>query len=157
MESPESPALRALLEKQPVAVLSTLHEGEPSGSMVPFALLPRGRGFIIHVSRLAAHTEDLLANPAVGLLVMADTDPAATPLARPRVSVQGRARPLPPEDPVYAEARAAYLAKLPESAGLFSFGDFSLVLIEVRTVRHVAGFGRARTLTAEQFSILFAK
>jgi putative heme iron utilization protein len=124
--------------------------------MVPFALLPGGRGFIIHVSRLAAHTNDLLASPAVGLLVMAGPDGSIDPLALPRASIQGRARTLPPEDPAYAAARAAYLAKLPQSTGLFSFADFSLFLIEVRSVRHVAGFGRARSLTAEQFAEEFS-
>lgn len=156
MESVENPALRSLLLNQPVAALSTLHEGEPAGSMVPFALLPDGRGFIIHVSRLAAHTQDMLAHPAVSLLVMASPDAATSPLALPRVSVQGRARPCPPTDAGYEEARAVYLAKLPQSAELFSFADFSLFVIEVRSVRHVAGFGRARTLTAEQFAALFA-
>jgi len=155
MEPTETSALRALLEHQPVAALSTLHQGEPVGSMVPFALLPRGRGFVIHVSKLAGHTQDMLTHPIVGLLVMAAPDAATSPLALPRVSVQARARPCPPEDPVYANARACYLAKLPQGAGLFSFADFSLFVLEALSVRHVAGFGRAQTLTAEQFADVF--
>ncbi|AOS45244.1 Pyridoxamine 5'-phosphate oxidase [Lacunisphaera limnophila] len=152
MDASDTHLLLTLLEKQPVAALSTLHQGEPAGSMVPFALLPGGRGFVIHVSRLAAHTGDLIANPAVGLLVIATPDATTSPLALPRVSVQGRARLCPPEDPAYAEARSCYLAKLPQSEGLFSFQDFSLVVIEPQTFRFVAGFGRALTISAEQFA-----
>lgn len=152
MDAAETQLLRTLLEKQPVAALSTLHLGEPAGSMVPFALLPGGRGFVIHVSRLASHTGDLLANPAVNLLMMAAPDAATSPLALPRASVQGHARVCPPDDPAYREARSCYLAKLPQSEGLFSFQDFLLVVIEIRSIRFVAGFGRALTLSPEQFA-----
>jgi hypothetical protein len=47
--------LRELLHTQQVAALGTLHEGQPYVSMVPFALLPGGSGFVIHVSQLATH------------------------------------------------------------------------------------------------------
>jgi putative heme iron utilization protein len=152
MESAEALTFRSLLENQPVAALSTLHQGEPAVSMVPFALLPRAQGFVIHVSKLASHTNDLLTNAAVGLMVMASPGSTASPLALPRVSVQGRARQCPRESPDYGPARACYLAKLPQSEELFSFGDFSLFIIEVRSVRFVAGFGRAMSLAAEQFA-----
>lgn len=152
MESAEALTFRSLLEGQPVASLATLHQGEPAVSMVPFALLPRGQGFVIHVSKLASHTNDLLANAAVGLMVMAPPGSTGSPLALPRVSVQGWARQCPRESPEYAAMRACYVAKLPQSEELFSFGDFSLFIIEVRSVRFVAGFGRAMTLTAEQFA-----
>ena len=151
MDSSEALALRSLLENQAVAALATLHKGEPAVSMVPFALLPGGQGFVIHVSRLATHTQDMLANPAVGLLVMAAPGAAESPLALPRVSVRGTAKQCLPEAAEYGEARAAYLAKLPQSEELFSFADFSLFLIELRSLRFVAGFGRALAVTPEQF------
>ncbi len=47
--------LRELLRTQQVAALGTLHQGQPYVSMVPFALLPGGSGFVIHVSQLATH------------------------------------------------------------------------------------------------------
>lgn len=151
MESSEALALRSLLESQAVASLATLHKGEPAVSMVPFALLPGGQGFVIHVSRLATHTQDMLTDPAVGLMVIAVPGPAQSPLALPRVSVRGSARQCLPEAAEYGEARAAYLAKLPQSEELFSFADFSLFIIEVRSLRFVAGFGRALSVTPEQW------
>lgn len=151
MESSEALALRSLLERQTVASLATLHKGEPAVSMVPFALLPDGKGFVIHVSRLATHTQDMLVNAAVGLMVMAAPGPAQSPLALPRVSVRGSVRQCLPEAAAYGEARAAYLARLPQSEELFSFADFSLFIIEVRSLRFVAGFGRALSVTPEQW------
>src|SRR4030095_15280241 len=150
MNFSEALALKSLLENRPVAALATLHKGEPAVSMVPFALLPNSTSFVIHVSRLATHTNDMLANPAVALLVTASADDADSSLALPRASVQARARPCEPESPEYRQSRAAYLAKLPEAEELFSFSDFSLFLVETRTVRYVGGFGRGMSLTAEQ-------
>lgn len=151
MDASEALALKTLLARSPVATLATLHKGEPATSMVPYALLPDGR-FIIHVSRLATHTRDMLEHPAVSLLVMAVPGSTETPLALPRVSVQGLAQPCAPDVPDYAAARSAYLAKLPEAEELFGFGDFSLFVIAPQFLRYVAGFGRAHTVTAEQYA-----
>lgn len=150
MNETESTALMSLLRTQPVASLATLHKGAPAVSMVPFALLPEGTGFVIHVSQLATHTQDMLHNPAVALLVTAPLAAADSPLALPRASVQGQARQCAPESPGYEQARQAYLAKLPDAEPLFSFGDFSLFVIEPESLRWVAGFGRAMSLVGER-------
>jgi putative heme iron utilization protein len=113
MDSSEALVLKSLLENRPVAALATLHKGEPAVSMVPFALLPNSTSFVIHVSRLATHTKDMLANPAVALLVTASAEDADSSLALPRASVQACARPCDPESSEYRQSRAAYLAKLP--------------------------------------------
>lgn len=153
MDAEETRALLRLLQHTPVAALATLHRGEPAVSMVPYAMLPDGR-LVIHVSRLATHTQDMQAHAQVSLLVSAPADAAPTPLALPRVSVQGQARMCPPEAPDYGAARTAYLARLPDAEELFGFGDFSLVLIEPQFLRYVAGFGRAATVTAGQYAAL---
>jgi hypothetical protein len=149
MDPSEAIALKSLLVKQAVAALATLHKDEPAVSMVPFAFLPDGTGIVIHVSRLATHTNDMLANPMVALLVAGSPEDARTPLALPHVSFQGQARQYEPESLEYQQARTAYLAKIPEAEELFSFSDFSLFVINPTSVRYVAGFGRAMSLTAQ--------
>ncbi len=153
MDAEESRALLRLLQHTPVAALATLHKGEPAVSMAPYALLPDGR-FILHVSRLATHTQDMQVHAQVSLLVTAPAGSVETPLALPRVSVQGQASVCMPEAPDHAAARAAYLARLPDAEALFGFGDFSLFLIEPQFLRYVAGFGRAYTVTAGQYADL---
>ena len=150
MDATEVAALNALLAGQRVAALATLHGGEPAVSMVPFAKLPDGSGFVVHVSRLATHTRDMIENPAVALLVTAPLAPGESALALPRASIKGRARPCPPGSDGYQLARASYLAKLPDAQELFGFSDFSLFVIEHESVRYVAGFGRAMTVSAER-------
>ena len=175
--------LRNLLQTQRLAALATLHRGEPAVSMVPAALLPECGSAVLHVSRLATHTKDMLEQPAVALLFVADalladaqlaeapatqaqasatlsgggeTPDAYNPLARPRLSLKGRALPCPPDSPRYAAARAAYLERLPEARELFEFPDFALFLIEPVSARFVAGFGRAHSLTAERWRAALA-
>ncbi|MFN7122787.1 MAG: HugZ family protein [Hydrogenophaga sp.] len=157
MDATESAALLNLLSTQPVASLATLHKSAPAVSMVPFALLPDGTGFVIHVSQLATHTQDMLNNPAVALLVTAPLAVGDSPLALPRASLQGHARPCPPESSGYTQARQAYLAKLPDAEPLFSFGDFSLFVIEPESLRWVAGFGRAMSVAGERLQALLSQ
>ncbi len=152
MDTALAEALRTLLHRQQVAALGTLHRGDPAVSMVPYALLPGGAGVVIHVSRLATHTQDMLAHPAVSLLMMAAPDDSATPLALPRAALRGQARPCMPDDALYDTARALYLARFPDSEELFGFSDFSLFVVEVRSVRFVAGFAQAVSLTGEMFA-----
>ncbi|MEY4590083.1 MAG: hypothetical protein RL497_2159 [Pseudomonadota bacterium] len=152
--------LKTLLS-QPVAALATLHQGVPAVSMVPFALLSLGNNgneksaWVIHISRLASHTQDIQACPDVALLVTAPPDLAPTPLSTPRASIQATAACCSVQSTEYAAARSAYLARFPEAEELFSFSDFSLFILTPTAVRLVAGFGRAVSLNAEEFHSAF--
>ena len=156
MESSQALSLKSLLEGQRVASLATLHKAEPAVSMVPYALLPQGRGFIIHVSRLATHTADMLANPAVALLVVAPPGSATSPQELQRASVQGRARRLDADSAEYSQARALYLARFPQSDETFGFSDFSLFMVEPLSVRFVGGFAQATSILAREFATIMS-
>ena len=141
--------LRALVEGQEVAALGTLHDGEPFVSMVPFAQLPEGAGFVIHVSALAAHTRDMLETPSVSLMI-ADARREGVPAqALARITIQAEAMAIPADAPIHALAKRSYLARFPQSAQTFELADFALFAIRPRTARYVGGFAQARTLTAE--------
>jgi putative heme iron utilization protein len=144
--------LRDLVGSREVAALGTLHGGEPYVSMVPYALMPEGAGFIVHVSALAAHTKDMLSSPAVSLMIMAAPGPEVPPQALARVTIQGDAMRIPPEAPIHAIARRIYLERFPQSAPTFDLGDFALFAIRPRQARYVGGFAQAKTLTAESLA-----
>ena len=147
MKDEQAANLRELLASRSTAALGTLHSGAPYVSMVPFVLLKDGSAFVVHVSRLAAHTGDMLAEPRVSLLVTGVERSAASPLAVPRVTLLGTARQLSGDAADYPASRQAYLARFPEAASMFNLGDFSLFLITPTEVRWVAGFAQARTLS----------
>lgn len=139
--------LRDLLRTQQVASLGTLHKGQPYVSMVPFAILPGGLGFVIHVSQLATHTRDMLLSPQVSLMVVAPPTPELPAQALARVTIQGEAVSYTDSGEGHA-AKAAYLSRFPQSAGMFNFADFSLFAILPSTVRFVGGFAQATTISA---------
>jgi len=150
-------ALRGLLEAQTIASLGTLHEGEPFVSMVPFALLPGGTGFVIHVSQLASHTKDMLESPEVSLLVIASKDPEVSPQATARVTIQGRAIALEEAGPGHAMAKEAYLSRFPQSTMTFGLADFSLFAIRPRAIRFIGGFAQALSLAPEALTEAFSQ
>ena len=152
MNTTHGDAMRQLLERQEVAALGTLHNGEPFVSMVPYALVPQGRGFVIHVSRLATHTRDMETHAGVSLLVMDERTPEVPPQALPRVTVQGQATRCAPGAPLYDAAKEAYLARFPNSQEMFGFADFSLFVIEPRSVRVVGGFAQAGSVTGADYA-----
>ena len=143
--------LRALLDGRRVAALGTLNaDGSPLVSMVPFAIEPTLGCFVIHVSGLAAHTGNLLARPTVSLLVMQGEVPGDSVLALPRATFDGVARVVEPNGSDSSACRAAYLARFPEAEPMTHFGDFRFVAIAPAGARQVAGFGSARSLSAEE-------
>jgi putative heme iron utilization protein len=148
--TPEHAAqLAALVRGRATAALGTLHEGAPFVSMVPFALLPDGSAFVVHVSRLAAHTKDMAGEPRVSLLVTQPESGGTAPQALARVSVQGEAAEMAKGSEREAACREAYLARFPEAAPLTEFGDFSFFAIRPLQARFVAGFAQAMSLTGE--------
>lgn len=148
MPDPLATVLRSLLLDRPTAALATLKEGRPAASMIPFAvhLGPAGLRLITHVSGLAAHTREMLAEPAVCLLVTAADGEGVMPQALPRVSIAATATFVPVGHPDREPLEAAYLAKFPEASGLFELPDFTIVAFEPENARLVAGFARAVTL-----------
>ena len=129
MDSETSRLLGALLRERSTAALATLHDGRPLASLVPYAihLAAGGLRLVTHVSRLSAHTRDMLASPEVGLLVSAPEESTAPPQALPRVSLFARAEFVDRGHPDHAALARAYLDRFPEAADWFDLGDFSIV------------------------------
>lgn len=155
MNQEQAEGLKNLLQRQQVAALGTLHNGEPFVSMVPYALLGDG-AFVIHVSRLATHTKDMDQHAGVSLLVRSEREPDVSALGLARATVQGHATRCPPGARRHAAAQAAYLARFPDSEPMFGFADFSLFVIEVKSVRFVGGFAQAWSVTADDYLALMA-
>lgn len=148
--------LKQLLLERSVAALGTLHAGAPFVSMVPYALAPDASGFIIHVSGLSSHTRDMRSDPRVSLLVTQAEGGETSALALARASIQGTAIEVASAAPELPGFRAAYLERFPEASEMFGFADFSLFRIQPESVRFVAGFAQAYTLSAESFARLLA-
>jgi putative heme iron utilization protein len=159
MDPAASHLLGELIRGRSVASLATLHDGLPFASMVPFAVWHDAGGgrllFVTHVSRLSAHTRDMLESPQVCLLITApesgaDAEPVP-PQALPRVSIPAVASFIDREHPDYRQLARAYLEKFPFAADWFQLGDFSIVAFTPSgSARFIAGFARAMTVSSAQ-------
>ena len=143
--------LQQLIRGRMIAALGTLHQGMPFVSMVPYAVARDG-SFILHVSRLAAHTRDMLDYPDVSLLITESEGSGKMPQALARVTVQGRAQMLDRDSENNTDAREVYLSRFPDAAPLFEFSDFNIFIIKPISARVIAGFGQAVTVTGEDFA-----
>ena len=148
--------LQQLLHGRMIAALGTLHQGAPFVSMVPFAVAQDG-SLILHVSRLAAHTRDMLNNSEVSLLIAELESSGKMPQALARVTFQGRAQMLERDSKKHIDAREVYLSRFPDAASLFEFSDFNIFIIKPVSARVIAGFGQAVTITGEDLATSLAE
>ncbi len=144
--------LAQLMRARSTAALGTLRAGAPFVSMVPYAIA--ADGFVVHVSTLAAHTKDMLADARVSLLITEPEGGGKSPLGLQRVTVQGQAQRVSSDAPESPVLSAAYLARFPDAEPMFGFADFSIFLIRPDAARFVAGFGQAHSLSGESMAQL---
>ncbi|TAM41704.1 MAG: pyridoxamine 5'-phosphate oxidase [Burkholderiaceae bacterium] len=148
--------LRTLLQVQRTAALGTTgNDGAAFVSMVPFAAEPTSGCVVVHVSALATHTGNLQVRPTVSLLVVQSEVPGQPVHALPRVTLEGEARVLAPDSLEGQACRAAYLARFPEAEFMTQLGGFQFVAVRITRARHVAGFGAARDVDAQEVQRAF--
>ena len=83
--------------------------------MVTYAVASDG-SFVLHVSRLAAHTQDMLDHPDVSLLITESEASGKMPQALARVTVQGRAKMLDRDSQKHIDAQDVYLSRFPDAS-----------------------------------------
>lgn len=147
-----------LCQQRHAALATVAADGAPHVGMVAFAIALDGTALLLHLSTLATHTRQLLAEPRVSLLISEpdrpDIDDVQT-LAR--LTVYGRAQPLTPDDAMYDDCRSAYLQRFVAAEMRFGFADFVLVRVIVDQARFVGGFAQARNLTQAQLCELLLR
>jgi putative heme iron utilization protein len=94
----------------------------------------------------------MLDSPEVSLLITESEASGKMPQALARVTVQGRAEMLDRDSEKNSDAREVYLSRFPDAAPLFEFSDFNIFIIKPVSVRVIAGFGQAVTITGEDFA-----
>ncbi|HEY9089272.1 MAG TPA: pyridoxamine 5'-phosphate oxidase family protein [Anaerolineaceae bacterium] len=124
------------------AALGTLRGGIPNVSMVLFAASPDFLSYYLHLSRLAQHTQDLIADARAGLMICEPDDHQRDPQTLARISLLGDVEQLAAGINGFPAARDTYLLKFPQSRANFMLGDFAIYKFQVRSARFVANFGK---------------
>jgi len=145
----ETPQESFIAFKQTVKTLqlSTLTaEGKPNGSYSPFVTDEKGN-FYIFVSQLASHTQDLLANPEVSILLIQDEAETRQIFARQRISYQCDVEIVTEESSDYIPMLDALQERFGNVVELLrSLPDFSLFRLQPYKGQYVKGFGKAYKL-----------
>jgi len=139
--------VQTLLSQSRVCFLSTQGNHGPETSMAPYAV--HQGNVLLHLSRLARHSANIETSPDAGLMVCTPETATSSPLALPRLSLQGKVDLV--SDEQLEAAKAAYLKNIPDAEPLFSFGDFRLFQVTPTFIHWVGGFGKARKVTPEQW------
>lgn len=133
---------RDLIRGAHTAALATLGRRDPAGAGSPYASLvlsactQAGEPLLL-LSRLAEHTQNLLADPRASLL-FDGTAGLDSPLTGARLSLQGRLVACGAEE---TEPRRRFLHRHPDAARYADFGDFGFYRLEPTAGHLVAGFG----------------
>jgi putative heme iron utilization protein len=139
---------RSLLRRSRQGALATLMRGsgDPYCSLVNVASHSDGSPILL-ISRLALHTQNILGDSRVSLML--DERAEGDPLEGARVMLAGRAE----QASGVAEAilRQRYLNAHPSAEAFVSFKDFSFFQIKPAGAHLVAGFGRIVDLKPGQF------
>jgi putative heme iron utilization protein len=139
---------RSLLRRSRQGALATLAagSGDPYCSLVNLASHADGSPILL-ISRLALHTQNILGDPRVSLML--DERAEGDPLEGSRVMLAGWAEQASGDD--VAIFRRRYLNAHPSAEAFVEFKDFSFFRIRSTGAHLVAGFGRIVDLTPEQF------
>jgi heme iron utilization protein len=151
MDASSQQTLAQLIRSQRIASLGTLHDGTPLVSMVLYAPAADFSSFYIHISNLAQHTQDILKDQRVGLMIVRSDQGQSDPQRLQRVSILSRAVLVPATAADYGRARRIYLEKFPEAAMTFELGGFDIYQLAPQSARYVAGFGKTFNLGLQDF------
>ncbi len=125
------------------------HKGKPNASYSPFVMDQDGNMYIF-VSQLASHTQDLLQNPKVSVLLIQDEAEARQIFARERISYQCNVEKVKKDSDDYLlmlnsmEERFGNVIEL-----LKSLPDFILFRLIPYKGQYVKGFGKAYKLVGD--------
>jgi putative heme iron utilization protein len=139
---------RSLLRRSRQGALATLNpgSGDPYCSLVNVASHGDGSPILL-ISRLALHTQNILADSRVSLML--DERAQGDPLEGSRIMLAGRAEQASGD--ALATLRRRYLNAHPSAEAFVEFKDFSFFRIRPAGAHLVAGFGRIVDLKPEQF------
>jgi putative heme iron utilization protein len=150
MKAMDPGRLAQLLRGQRWGCLGTQSEEGPYVSWVAFVAEEDFSGLVMHLSQLAKHTRNLVAQPRTSFALSEPDDGRGDPQQLARLTLQGTVAVVPPDSPDYERLKAYYLSRLPDAEMMFQFADFSLFRFEPSSGRYVEGFASSHAMTPEK-------
>jgi hypothetical protein len=143
--------LRSLLAEERLLTASLVADGEPMAGLLPFAPAADLSALYVQASQLAPHSRGLRPGARFSAVIHRPDTPEADPLRIPRAILEGVVEPLQGEHPGREAATRAFVKRFPAAAMTLALADFSLYRLGITGGRLVAGFGRAHSLSPDDF------
>jgi putative heme iron utilization protein len=141
---------RTILAGDSVATLATLSEdGSPWASVVQYSVTGDGTPVLI-LSTLAAHGRNVKIDARVSLALAGPVPEGHDPGDSGRVSLAGVVEV--PEGDELEAAKQSYFTQTPAAELYTEFGDFTVYVMRVKTIRWVGGFGRMASTTPAEYA-----
>ena len=127
-------------------------QGKPFASHAP--LVWSGNACYLFLSELAEHTQHLLQNPSIGL-VMLKSEPVRNHFATPRITLQGEAQMVERESEQFKRVITDFHQKFGQVMQLIEpLSDFHLFRVDILSGRYIRGFGQAFSIEGSEFDRL---
>lgn len=123
--------------------------GKPNVSYAPF--VSTEDGYYVLISEIARHTQNVLANPSVSLMMIEDEITAKTIYARTRLTFDAHAVVVARDTEKWLKIMDLMKERLGETVnGLSQLADFKLIHLQPEQGLFVKGFGQAYQVSSDE-------
>ncbi|MCB0731678.1 MAG: pyridoxamine 5'-phosphate oxidase family protein, partial [Ignavibacteriae bacterium] len=119
MDDESKNILDKLIKTSKVASLGTSKDNIPYISMVSYSVSDDSKEYYILISQLAEHTQNILNNPNVSLMICQPETEKSNPQTLARVSLNGKAELVERNSDEFEEIKKNYLTKNPKATLYF--------------------------------------
>jgi putative heme iron utilization protein len=139
----EFQALRESLKTIQLATIGS--DGNPEASYAPYVWIEKY--CYLYLSELARHTRNLIANPAISLLLIEAEEKSNNLFARQRIILQGEVIRIDRESDQFQVVMADFKSQFGGFIDVIEpLQDFHLFQVKLQTGRFIRGFARAYDL-----------
>ncbi|CAA6822237.1 MAG: Pyridoxamine 5'-phosphate oxidase-related FMN-binding protein [uncultured Thiotrichaceae bacterium] len=144
MMSPEEQLQELIIEQKSLQIASLTSEGLPYASYAPY--IYHNGCFYIYISELAKHTQNLIDDKRISILIIEDEEKSRQVFARRRLSGEGYVSEIERVEEDYTKIIAEFAGKFGNIMNILSnLSDFRLFRVEINAGSFVIGFGKAYT------------
>ncbi len=146
--------ISALIKSRKSLLIASLNARNiPELSATPF--LNAGDHFYIFISELAAHTQNIKANPHFSIMLIEDEQDTQNAFARKRLSYECIGRHINREDKSWETLLEQFEAEQGKTVSLLKqLPDFHLFELKAVSGNYIEGFGKAYRLSGEGLNLI---
>lgn len=153
MASPKEQLQELIVEQKSLQMASLTSEGLPYASYAPF--VNHNGYFYIYISELAKHTQNLIEDKRISILIVEDESKCSQIFARKRLSGEGDVVEVERTEESYVEIVEVFTERFGNIMNVLgNLSDFRLFRIEINAGGFVMGFGKAYTFSQGNISNL---